>query len=296
MAGVISLINVLISGIIGFYILRNLNHISKTRKRFSILGLIISIPILIFLYLVAAHYVDLASQDNAVIEVVKQTWNNPFDLKSFDSYLLIIIGIVVSFIAIIDTYKIDDPYPDYGKKWRKYEEKRAEYFKKIENFRKKIYSIYDNYKNELNSIIEKKGKDKLELNQINADLKAYKESFANSIVSIIDSAYELSKQYRSGYNKIIVGESGRNLEHLKLNFNENIKNKITEYLHINNSLENLDKLIDYAQEETKKFENKVDNLNSNKQKIINKFKNKLNIYSDDSYVYKDGEIYGVKKY
>jgi hypothetical protein len=59
------------------------------------------------------------------IEALRKIFQAPFDLESFSSVFLLIIGLCAATIAAADGYKFDDPFPGYGKRSRRYAEARA---------------------------------------------------------------------------------------------------------------------------------------------------------------------------
>jgi hypothetical protein len=53
-------------------------------------------------------------------EAIAKLAGNPFAFGSFMSYFLFVIGLCGATIAALDGYKLDDPFPGYGKRHRKY--------------------------------------------------------------------------------------------------------------------------------------------------------------------------------
>jgi hypothetical protein len=61
----------------------------------------------------------------AEIDALRKVFQSPFNLESFTSVFLLIIGLCAATIAAADGYKSDDPFPGYGKRHRRYAEARA---------------------------------------------------------------------------------------------------------------------------------------------------------------------------
>jgi hypothetical protein len=59
------------------------------------------------------------------IEALRKVFQAPFELESFTSLFLLVIGLCAATIAAADGYKFDDPFPGYGKRCRRYAEARA---------------------------------------------------------------------------------------------------------------------------------------------------------------------------
>jgi hypothetical protein len=59
------------------------------------------------------------------MDALRRVFQAPFDLESFTSVFLLIIGLCAATVAAADGYKFDDPFPGYGKRHRRYAEARA---------------------------------------------------------------------------------------------------------------------------------------------------------------------------
>jgi hypothetical protein len=60
------------------------------------------------------------------MDALRKVFQAPFELESFTSLFLLIIGLCAATIAAADGYKFDDPFPGYGKRHRRYAEARAQ--------------------------------------------------------------------------------------------------------------------------------------------------------------------------
>ena len=114
---IISFFNVWIGFLYGKFIFPYNNHINN-RKKFFIGHLSI---ILIGLWFLSvnfffAHYRDLVIINNDIkfTEVIQNIAINPFNIKDFISFSLLIVGIVFGISAVVTGFKSDDPYPSYG--------------------------------------------------------------------------------------------------------------------------------------------------------------------------------------
>lgn len=118
----ISLVNVFFAFLLGLFPLRWLNHRNFLVK-FS--GLLFSIPGivgLVCLHAFAAHYRDATAsvgEARAFQEALRTLQAAPISLADLDSYYLVGIGLLWSFIAIWKGATFDDPYPRYGAHFRR---------------------------------------------------------------------------------------------------------------------------------------------------------------------------------
>ncbi len=60
------------------------------------------------------------------LDAIAQALANPFAFQSFMSVFLFVIGLCAAAIAALDGYKLDDPFPGYGKRHRQYAAARTE--------------------------------------------------------------------------------------------------------------------------------------------------------------------------
>lgn len=60
------------------------------------------------------------------LEAIAKALTNPFAFESFMSIFLFVIGLCAAAIAALDGYKLDDPFPGYGKRHRQYSAARVQ--------------------------------------------------------------------------------------------------------------------------------------------------------------------------
>lgn len=68
------------------------------------------------------------------MEALRKVFTAPFELESFTSIFLLIIGLCAATIAAGDGYAFDDPFPDYGKQARRYADARAQSAKALRRY------------------------------------------------------------------------------------------------------------------------------------------------------------------
>ncbi len=133
----IASLNIVFAILIGLYIIPLIFHSNIGLK---LMGVLLTFSLLIFNVLFnicVAHYRN-ALVNNMSDQAVKVAWNTfinmPLDLADFKSWMMVLVGCLFALFALIDGFKMDDPYPGYGT---------------IERGRHKAYEIYANQKSDL---------------------------------------------------------------------------------------------------------------------------------------------------
>lgn len=117
-AFVISFINIIAGYLIGTQVFTYKNHISKSWRIFSYGGILAYISAIFFFNLLVAHYRDVLGTElieNASIEAFRKFKLDPFGFNDIKSAWLFFLGLMFSVIALLDSYKMNDKYPGYGK-------------------------------------------------------------------------------------------------------------------------------------------------------------------------------------
>ena len=108
---------------------RNLSHVRRARRVRAGLATVFYVALAVILNLGVAHYREVSGAlgSDAGIEVVRRMTEAPLSLQDAESWLLFVIGIILSIIAFFDGWKLDDAYPGYGKLDRIMRKAREEY-------------------------------------------------------------------------------------------------------------------------------------------------------------------------
>ena len=124
-----AILNVVVSTLIAFLGVREINHKRHIRKFIGILSLLIYVIFAVALNLALAHYREISGvlYDRAGIEVVNRIFAAPFSLVEIQSWIFFGIGLLFSFVAFLDGLFLDDIYPGYGKLERRYEAAQDNY-------------------------------------------------------------------------------------------------------------------------------------------------------------------------
>ena len=147
-AVLVSVVNVLALGLLAALLLRKTSHRDPLQKMTGWTGLVVVAAVALALNLLVAHYREALADDyppEPVAEVVdseaadpgiEACWRGPDEtdadqealclfmqapvkLGGFYSYLLLLIGILWWLLGAADWFKLDDPYPGYGKRDRR---------------------------------------------------------------------------------------------------------------------------------------------------------------------------------
>lgn len=161
-AGSVAFLNVFISSLVGYYVVKNFNHIEKPKKiLFTLLG---SLYFLIITYINTALGAYRSQAEEVFNKQISGTseltteqmtlilrnsvtpWNVEF---SFLGIVLTFIGISFAFIAIIDGLNYNDSYPGYGPVGQKVNEYKNFIKKTFHEYANEVSSLFSHYNKEL---------------------------------------------------------------------------------------------------------------------------------------------------
>lgn len=117
-------INVGFAGVVAFC-LRYVFHRYSNKQVMGWLGVVFFTGIMVFVACVAALYRFQAANatDATEIGLLSLPWAQLGDaVATKDGILLILLALILGIVAVIDWFKMDDPYPGYGKRQRALEE------------------------------------------------------------------------------------------------------------------------------------------------------------------------------
>ena len=126
----IAAINVVFGVFLGDCIVRHVFHRSWAMRTLAYIEIPISAGIAVLFNLLVGHYRDALGGADPMhaSQVALNTFSDhPFVLAEFQSWILFAMGLFFWTVAALDGFKMDDPYPGYGKINRKHEEIIQEY-------------------------------------------------------------------------------------------------------------------------------------------------------------------------
>lgn len=121
-AVVISFINILCSFLLGRMTLPHLNHVNVENQNRAKFIIAIYLPVIIYFNFAMGIFRSVSEialsnldQDAVIMAAQNAVWPfNDLDQLTFTSAGLIATGLIFAIVALIDGYKYDDPYPNYG--------------------------------------------------------------------------------------------------------------------------------------------------------------------------------------
>jgi len=144
-AVVISIVNVGFSLIAGF-LARNANHVRWLRKLAGWLVVLLIVAAALVFNVAVAHFRDAAgtlSWDAAVLRAIETFRADPTALTSFESWLLLCVGLLICLLAFWKGYAISDPYPHYGRVQHRWELAREDYSESSEGALRDLEELRD---------------------------------------------------------------------------------------------------------------------------------------------------------
>lgn len=116
-AFVVSLANLLPPFLFFGPVSRYLRHVSASWRVLAGSCIVVYAGLLFTLNLGVAHYREVSGEliGSAGVEVVGRMTDAPFGLQDAESWLLLLMGIIFSLVALYEGWKRDDAYPGYGK-------------------------------------------------------------------------------------------------------------------------------------------------------------------------------------
>jgi len=119
---VIASVNVGLGAVAGYAALRQCWHRALWRKLLGFLGVLVYLAIILAFNVAVAHYRDTLSAgdwNTATVTALRTLRTDPLGVTDIKSWLLFLVGFFFSLVALIDGFRMDDPYPGYGPRARR---------------------------------------------------------------------------------------------------------------------------------------------------------------------------------
>lgn len=119
---VIAILNIGAGVLVGLHGCRMLFHRNLLLKLAGVLIILCWILGILVLNLAVGHYRDLLSTapETALLAAQSRFLADPFGIDSIKSWALVLLGCAASLVAMLDAFRLDDPYPGYGAESRRH--------------------------------------------------------------------------------------------------------------------------------------------------------------------------------
>jgi hypothetical protein len=202
----ISFINGMLGIFVGFFLFRGLHWVGFFRRFLMGLILLVSVAASLGFNLFVGHYRDvlasLAADPTNVGLInlgqlaVNQFVNSPLELHDFKSWIMSIIGVILSAIVSYKAYTFDDPYPGYGATDRHYKLIHTEYGRRFERLQQLLSGISKTGIAELDRLYDQAKGYSQEHAEIGSRVRALQQKLRSYGVNLEQSAQELLQMYR----------------------------------------------------------------------------------------------------
>jgi hypothetical protein len=196
--------NVATALVVGRLALTNLHHVDWRRVTAGAAGFIAWIAGVTAYHLLVAHYRDTLAIDtqSAIVGALDSFATSPLHLESLDSVLVLVIGAVISLIALIDGYKFDDPYPGYGEQDRRYQQKRRAYEAKEVEVRQRLAATIQDAERRVQERLQTYEAKSGRMTDLITGVAAVVDHFENLYQQVDDIVRAAITQYRTANRKI----------------------------------------------------------------------------------------------
>lgn len=140
-------INIGVAWLVGRKVIPMLVHKSVFKKVIGGVLFLAWLPALCLFNVALAHYRDALGGDNpeqAAKLVIQTLATNPFAISDFKSGIMIGMGCLLGIVALMDGFKMDDPYPKYGHLHKK----RAQAFTRYANLKHDLLEKFKDTRDE----------------------------------------------------------------------------------------------------------------------------------------------------
>ena len=158
----ISAVNVLFAGLAAGALLRQCHHVSLSRKGIAALCLAVVLAAVFLFNLAVGHFRDSMeailqspTADAFALggDALDRLWAGPFALGSFQTVLLVLLGVLCFAFSAWKWLQRDDSYPRYGRRNRELEEKKAAYRKAYESADEALRDTYERHRSTLEDML-----------------------------------------------------------------------------------------------------------------------------------------------
>ena len=195
-AATVGAVNVLVAAFVGRQLWPRTNLRNAAARALAWAGVAGWIALMLAWNLLAAHYRDAKSLGVAVPERAALGMMGS-GLNSIYSYGLLAAGIVFAIWAARAGYRMDDPYPGYGERARRHEERCEEYAEEVQRASDEILDIRDDAIGEATGVREALEAQLGERAQILSAREAFRRRYDEHAEQLEQTANALLQEYRT---------------------------------------------------------------------------------------------------
>lgn len=144
-AGAFSLVNVLCAYAWGRHAVPQVHHIAWPRKLIGLGGMAGGVLTAVAIGLLLAHFRDAvwAGPEHAAAAALAGFLERPFGLQEVHSFILFGVSVLCALLALLDAYRLDDPYPEYGPLARRVRQAGEDYEEELADVRDALETLKD---------------------------------------------------------------------------------------------------------------------------------------------------------
>jgi hypothetical protein len=178
--------------------LPNIIHRSFLRRVGGFIGFSILLGLIFVLNLSFAHYRDLSviGVENPGQQALLESWMTPFIFRDVKSWWLGVLGLLFSFVSLIDGFKWEDTYPGYSQVVRARDTKREEYLNRKHGWLELIRQKREQARDEVTALRHDIDMIHGEILQANTGRRSFSASFAAHVSHLESAANQLMSIYR----------------------------------------------------------------------------------------------------
>lgn len=178
----ISFINIGTAYLAGVLATRHMFHKNKIQKLFGFTVLLAALSLSGMLNLLVAHYREISGAgffSTAGNVAIQKILNDPWGLESIQSWILFLAGWLFWLIALVDSHKLDDNYPGYGKVARAAEQAKDDYAYFKSEVIDELKYLKDESESDIKEIRDRLGDVQGQISSILNDKNLLQEDYAN---------------------------------------------------------------------------------------------------------------------
>lgn len=202
----IAVFNIGLGYIYGEHIARYINHISSFKKFISYFMGLVFLGSTLIINFFAAHLRDAIDtaisldQEAYTVDtmvVAQKVFSSPLALQSFESIVLILIGMAFTISAMLKMYFADDPYPGYGELDREKQAKTEAHYHEIREYLNMCRDLMLERVLDIRTTIQNISTNLNLLNNYKERLSLYTQNFQTFLHQVQTIADEIVNEYRS---------------------------------------------------------------------------------------------------